>query len=256
MSHPIYWTLADRARAGLQNPEAFLSPAERKKLATLRFPKRRDEWLLGRWGAKSLARSLPDFHEFPLAEVEIRNTPEGVPFISISHGTCPAHSLSISHSGEFAFCALTLGEGLAIGADLERVEPRTDEFVEDYFTPVERDLVNSCPPEAKGLVATLIWSAKESMLKALQVGLRWDTRQVEVSKIDRLGEKKDAQVSWQALHVRASKSGTGDWCAWWQCRGGFLLTLAAKGARLQSVDLMEQDVEENDPTNSFSKERG
>jgi 4'-phosphopantetheinyl transferase len=243
MSDSIFWTLADRARADLQHPEAFLSPDERAKLATLRFPKRRDEWLLGRWSAKHLAHGFPEFQQQPLNEVEIRSAGEGAPYIFIPHGFCPPHSLSISHSGELAFCTLTLAGGVTVGADLEKVEPRTDEFVEDYFTPLERNLVKSSASEVKGLVATLIWSTKESMLKALGVGLRWDTRQVEISGIGGLGEKREARESWQALHVRVDKAWTGDWRAWWRTRDGYVMTvtaLAAKGAEVQPVDLVER----------------
>ena len=69
---------------------------------------------------------------------------------------------------------------MALGCDLELVEPRSDRFVADYLTAAEQQLVLGAGPE-RDLVANLIWSAKESALKVLRVGLRRDTRSVEVT---------------------------------------------------------------------------
>ncbi len=184
MTASIYWTLAERSQAPLETCETFLSEAEQQKLSALRFPKRRTEWLLGRWAAKFLAHSLPAYQSYFLDEIEICNSPEGVPRIRLPEEAPSRACLTISHSGDLAFCALAAGDGLAIGADLEKVEPRPASFVEDYFTLQELEQVKACPAELRDLAATLVWSVKESMLKALQVGLRWDTRQVEVSGVD------------------------------------------------------------------------
>ena len=156
MAASIYWTLVERARVDLSNPEIFLSPDELQKLGALRFPKRRGEWLLGRWTAKSLAHSLDDFSHYRPADLEIRSRPGGAPYLQVLDGTCPSLSLSISHSGELAFCTLTLAAGLAVGADLEKVEPRTNEFLQDYFTPAEWDRVRLGPAGSRDLAATLI----------------------------------------------------------------------------------------------------
>jgi len=244
MSHmpaTIYWTLADRSRVDLDSPEDFLSPEELGKLATLRFPKRRNEWLLGRWTAKSLARSLPEFRELPSAGIEVRASPEGAPYLHLLTETCSPHSLSISHSGDLALCALTLGTILAVGADVEKVEPRSDEFVQDYFTVAEWERVRRSPAGRRDLAANLVWSAKEAMLKALGIGLRRDTRQLEVlawGDLERSG-------GWQALGIRAGVPGGAGWQAWWQARQGFVLTVAsleADGADLHSTTLLEQQV--------------
>ncbi len=53
----IDWMRADSIGAP---PEDFLSKAELQKLAQMRFPCRREEWLLGRWTAKRLlAAAVP-----------------------------------------------------------------------------------------------------------------------------------------------------------------------------------------------------
>ena len=71
-----------------------------------------------------------------------------------------------------------------LGCDLEIVEPRSDAFVADYFTAEEQEVVRqACPADRFALIA-LIWSAKESALKALQSGLRIDTRSLSVALDD------------------------------------------------------------------------
>jgi 4'-phosphopantetheinyl transferase len=90
-----------------------------------------------------------------------------------------------------------------IGCDLEKIEPRSNAFVGDFFTEEEQEVVTCATSDDRPLLANLIWSAKESALKALGVGLRADTRSVwvsfdfEHSHIERAGE------SWSTLHVRS-----------------------------------------------------
>ena len=70
----------------------------------------------------------------------------------------------------------------AIGCDLELVEPRSEAFVRDYFTVPEQCCVGAVPDgEESWLRANLLWSAKESVLRVLETGLRRDTRSVEIA---------------------------------------------------------------------------
>jgi len=238
----IFWTLVNRAWVDLDHGSPWLSPAEQQKLATLRFPKRRDEWLLGRYAAKSLLRSLPAYRGLPPKAIEVRNDPDGVPALVLPAGTLPPGSLTISHSGPYALCAVSAGPDLRIGADLERVETRSEDFIEDYFTPCEREMVHAARRESRDFVATLVWSLKEAMLKALGVGLRWDTRRVEVSETDSLPEVGQA---WQALQVSDHENTHRPWAAWAQSRGDYVLTAAAlpgEGCDPHSIQLAEQTI--------------
>lgn len=74
--------------------------------------------------------------------------------------------------------------GGTLGVDLEAVEPRSRGFVADYLTAYEQAYVSGQgDPGSEGwdAAANLLWSAKESALKVLRVGLRADTRSVEVT---------------------------------------------------------------------------
>jgi 4'-phosphopantetheinyl transferase len=239
MPTPIYWMLVNADQLP-PDPRKVLSISEQAHFAGFRFPKRRDEWLLGRWAAKSLAASLPVCQSIPIDRIQIANTAEGAPYYQVVDGLTPADCLTISHSDRLAFCALCSAPGLHIGADLEKIDPRSGTFVQDYFTPTERELVNGCPVESRPLLVTLIWSAKEAMLKALGVGLRLDTRMVEVCGFE---SSLPAQTGWQAIRVVDNRAPGHAWIAWWQHRRPFILTLAAFAeppADLQSIHLVEQ----------------
>ena len=244
MPDTIYWMLVDSDQTPPKT-DGVLSPSELKKFSAFRFPKRQKEWLLGRWAAKALAHSLPACRDIPLDRIEIRSTPQGAPFIHLQGRAALADCLTVSHSGRLALCALASAPGLRVGADLEKIEPRTETFILDYFTSAECQLVEAYPAETRAVVVTLIWSAKEAMLKALGVGLRWDTRTVEVRRLGGLLDAHADRVGWQELQVGEAASAERVWRAWWQPRENYVLTLAAFApapAGIQSVHLVEQSL--------------
>lgn len=161
----------------------WLGPWESSHLLTLRFPKRRADWRLGRWTAKHAVAY--ELHLTPsaenLASIEIRPAVSGAPEVFLHHE--PANLMvSISHRGGIAACAVG-PDGVRLGCDLEIVEPRSDAFVADYFTKEEQVVVRRASADRCALIA-LIWSAKESALKALHAGLRIDTRSLMVTLDD------------------------------------------------------------------------
>jgi phosphopantetheinyl transferase len=109
-----------------------------------------------------------------------------------------------------------------MGCDLEKVEPRTWSFVRDYFTPNEQDAVAAQGnPELRARMVTLIWSAKEAVLKALETGLRADTRTLSVSFE---GDATLDRPLWQSLTVCTSNS-----CfnGWWKEENEFVYCFAS-----------------------------
>jgi 4'-phosphopantetheinyl transferase len=245
LPNSVYWMLANSYHPPLEASQV-LSPSEFQKFSAFRFPKRRNDWLLGRWTAKTLVHSLPAYQQYSLDQIEVHNTPEGAPYIQLPGRTARAECLTISHSEQSALCALAPGLKLQVGADLEKIETRTETFILDYFTPAERQLVDKFTAETRAMVVTLIWSAKESMLKALGVGLRWDTRMVEVHGLDGLLPVSTGQGIWQKIQVVEQLTSQRAWVAWWQHRDPFVLTLAgfaATPAEIRSVNLIEKKME-------------
>jgi 4'-phosphopantetheinyl transferase len=206
----------------------FLSPVEQEKLASLRFAKRRTEWLLGRWTAKRLLRdSLSAFSSYMLPELTIANDAAGAPYVILPGGRRFAGCLSISHCNHLSFCAVTADPSLHIGADLEHIEARGVEFAQDYFTSHELNFVLDLPASLRDTAVTLLWSAKESALKALGLGLRLDTRQVEITVPGGLVGKDLSTPTWQTFNVAIHHAGQGTWSGWWQIQGTYILTLAS-----------------------------
>jgi 4'-phosphopantetheinyl transferase len=218
----LTWWLA-RAEEQLPGGVGWLTPAERGIAAGMRHSKRRTEFLLNRWTLKlAVARVLgwPDDGDALLARIEGRAAADGAPVLFID-GQPAEHGISLTGRAGCAAC-LVADRPAAIGCDLELVEPRSAAFTRDYLTKSERDLV-AAAGQAGDVAANLIWSAKESALKALRSGLRRDTRSVEVTAAD----LAPPEHAWSPLQVRAVE-GTG-FGGWWRRSGSFLLTACAPG---------------------------
>ena len=200
----------------------WLSEREAARAAGMRYPKRRSEFRLGRWTAKTtIARLLePPGNPGPLAGIEIASAPGGAPDPRVREASAPV-SISMTDRADWAVCLASTAR-LALGCDLELVESRSDSFVTDYLTTAEQRLVLDSGHD-RDLMANLVWSAKESALKVLRVGLRRATRSVEVTLEDR-------NVSgWGALQIRDLHSDA-VFPGWWCCFGDFILTVAASDA--------------------------
>lgn len=215
--------------SALEVEAVWLSAAERQRLDGLRFEKRRRDWLLGRWTAKrAVAEAFADrfVASPPLAALEIETDPSGAPFARLAGERLPL-SLSISHSGGAAFCAALWADSgaEAVGADLERVEPRDAGLARDFFTDEE---VAACGgrPQDRDLLVNAVWSAKEAVLKALRRGTSVDTRSVTCLLE---GAAERASGEWRPFSVRCAPELRDDPApirGFWQVREGYVLTLA------------------------------
>jgi 4'-phosphopantetheinyl transferase len=210
-----------RGMADVAASEAWLSPAESERLEVLRFPKRRTELRLARWTAKhAIAAALDlDLEHATLASIEVRPAATGAPSPFVASRPAPL-AVSLSDRADWAVCVVAPPD-VGIGCDLELVEPRSELFVHDWFTPAEQRLVDTpSVANVRDLYANLIWSAKESALKVLETGLRRDTRSVEVDLTETDGDRR-----WSRFVVR-SREGD-EFPGWWRRYGSFILTIAA-----------------------------
>jgi 4'-phosphopantetheinyl transferase len=240
-STTVYWLQQTEADVPLEDD--WLSASEVTFLSGMRFAKRRADWRLGRWTAKCATAVYLNLLRDPeaLAEIEIRSSPSGAP--EVSWLKQPARvAISLSHRDSIALCTIA-PLGTDLGCDLEMVEPHSDAFIADYFTAEEQALIARASVEVRPRLITLLWSAKESALKALRVGLRVDTRCVMVSfldgLLDELGAPGDEQpgspedpaypsvclANWRPLQVRHGHSQV--FQGWWQSAGNMLQTLVA-----------------------------
>jgi len=234
----VYWL--EQSEADIPPENDWLSASEVACLRAMRIPKRRADWRLGRWTAKrglSLHLNLPSEAQ-SLASIEIRPAASGAPEAFIA-GVPAAASISISHCNSNAFCAIA-PLGTALGCDLELVEPRSDLFVSDYFTAEEQALVARVTAAKRPWLVTLLWSAKESALKALHEGLRRDTRSVIVRLADSIIPSENAVARngnrslsrdrsiWLPLEVHST--GGEIFHGWWRQSGNRLRTVVSAPA--------------------------
>jgi 4'-phosphopantetheinyl transferase len=216
MNAILYWLTQNSI--DVPEDENWLSGGERSILHGLRFPKRRKDWLLGRWTAKHAICAYPSCRNPVLSSLEIRAAADGAPE-ALRDGEPGMVVLSISHSNDQGFCVVG-PSGFLIGCDLEQIEPRDNRFLEDYFTAEEIDSCRNAPVESD-LALNLIWSAKESVLKALRQGLRRDTRSVLVHPDFR--ERDRPWSSWTGRCLESSRTFYG----WWRSANGYIYTLAS-----------------------------
>ena len=125
--------------------------------------------------------------------------------------------------GSVHLCTLA-PPGITFGCDLETVEPRSDAFVADYFTVDERNLIARSSKQERPLLLALLWSAKESALKALRVGLRFDTRCMSVSPVDDWHPTGKSEA-WRSLSVRYSAGRV--FHGWWRLQDHLVRTVVS-----------------------------
>jgi len=220
----IYWL--EQNASDLPREDQWLSGRECAHLAGLVIPKRRADWRLGRWTAKCAVSRYLKLKDDPnaLAAVELWPDLSGAP--KAFHGGRPAPLvLSLSHSHGTGLCAIAPA-GAEVGCDLERVEPRSAAFLADYFTDDEQRLVGQAPAAKRDEVLTLLWSVKESVLKALCCGLRLDIRSVNVVPSDILRPNDEEWGTVSASHECARV-----FDGWWRVSRDFVYAIVADPRR-------------------------
>jgi 4'-phosphopantetheinyl transferase len=204
----------------------WLSARERDRLDQFRFTKRRTEFLLRRWAGKSAvarATGLPA-DSGTAVRIEVLNHPSGAPFVEVDGRRADLDVSLSDRAGTAVGLVGALGSGPGtLGVDLEVVEPRSRGFVSDFLTDSEAAWVEhrraQDGEDGWQEAANLVWSAKEAALKVLRVGLRADTRTVDVTV-----EEERRDDGWAPLLVDSVRGGRMP--GWWRRDGLFVLTVA------------------------------
>ena len=208
----------------------WLSAREQARLSSMRFTKRRTEYLLRRWVGKRTVAARVGLETDPasLARIEVLNRVTGAPYVAIE-GAEARWEVSLSDRAGCAVAVVGASDSAAagtLGIDLEVVEPRSEGFVTDFLTAGEQEWVRgpaaADPWLGRDAAANLVWSAKEAALKVLHLGLRADTRWVEVA----VGS--DARDDGWARFTAVWRGGQ-VLPGWWRRDGDYLLTVASRG---------------------------
>jgi phosphopantetheine--protein transferase-like protein len=189
--------------------DKFLQPEEAEELGRKATPKRAAEWLAGRIAMKRVVRKIAGLSSqaFPdEREIRIAQDAQGKPFAQID--TMPDDricDLSLSHSNGLAMAAAVLPNVFGgIGIDVEKIEERTDSWVQDYFT--EEEIRSAGSTDSRWLDLTKMWSLKEAALKAMGTGLRFDLRDIAVTGMDEYGS---ATLEFRNEALRCFETGFG-----------------------------------------------
>jgi 4'-phosphopantetheinyl transferase len=94
------------------------------------------------------------------------------------------HDANWSHSGDRLLVAL--GEGVRVGADLERQRPRPRalELAQRFFEPGETAWLQTLPEPAREDAFVRLWCAKEAILKAHGRGIAFGLHRFRVGEQD------------------------------------------------------------------------
>lgn len=163
----------------------LLSSRERSIFASLRNPRRRKEWLLGRAAAKEAIRRMCDgINAAPFAcEIEIEQSDNGRPVASertlAKLGWFPA--ISISHKDGTAV-ALAARAASTVGIDFELITERESGFEKLAFTEKEQEALLKVPPAVRPAAMAKFWCAKEAVGKALGIGMSNNPKSLEIYK--------------------------------------------------------------------------
>ncbi len=223
MTEPIQVHLVRAAAPDVPAGEAWLTPTEAGVVTSLHVPQRASDWRLGRWAAKRAVAAALALEHLPPERIEVLAAPGGAPVARIpSEPWKGPVSLSLSHSGGVAFATAAAAD-LELGCDVETIETRSDAFVADYFTEAERTWIRG-GGSLRHVRANLMWSAKESALKALREGLRLDTRTVQVRVQSGPWAGPDPST-WQ--HLVVGVPGGRAFEGFWRIQDGRVWTLVA-----------------------------
>ncbi len=188
----------------------ILSDEEAAEHAEKKVPKRAAEWLAGRVAVKrSVGRLLATRGETVSGRaVRIVQDDLGKPSAHLGHKPrILVGDLSLSHSNGLVLAAAAApGEFVGLGVDMEKVEPRSEAWVQDYFTEDEIGAAGS--DDARWARLTRMWCVKEATLKAFGTGLRFDLRDVGVSSLDDSGRVVVELSNQAARHWEEHGSGS------------------------------------------------
>lgn len=207
--------------------ETSLGSLEKVEYSRFKIEKRRVEWLTSRWVAKKIINHVPEWQTRNLDTIQICKKISGQPFICLDG--CETGSFSLSHSHAAVFCGFSPRGDMPLGCDLEWIESRSSEFLQDYFTPFELNWITNDPDP--DVASTLTWSAKEAVLKAYHIGLSIDTQKIEIQKTT----ENNNYPGWHACRISLEGKSI-EQIVLWQAMDGFVKTLCIPSTQVVKLN--------------------
>jgi len=145
------------------------------KLKDFKYEKRKKSYFLGRY---SCIAAINHYTGIERQNVSIENGIFNQPIVKGYPDK--TFQVSITHSGDLGG-AIVFDESLIMGIDIEAINSDYEETIENHLTPQERVLIRNFSDELVGLAT--IWTAKESLSKALKTGMMTSFDLLELDRI-------------------------------------------------------------------------
>jgi 4'-phosphopantetheinyl transferase len=164
----VFWTTTDGLDpAALRRLTAELSQEEARQARAFHFARDRATYIaahamLRRVLRDTLGGKRPRFVRTPLGRPELKPR----------RGCAPTPSFNLTHSGDFAACAIFFGAPVGIDAEDTRRPINVCEMAARWFAPAERQLLEQLPETHQTEMFFRIWTLKEAIVKATGHGLR------------------------------------------------------------------------------------
>ena len=155
----------------------FLSQAELERAERFRFERDRGRYIVRRGLLRSL---LGRYLSVEATAIDFVYNDYGKPALGSSFGECPLR-FNLSHSNGLAIFAFTSGMDVGVDVEYGQRDIEYEQLAERYFSPYERTMIQSLPPESKREAFYLCWTRKEAYIKAHGEGLSLPLDQFDVS---------------------------------------------------------------------------
>ena len=140
---------------------AWLNAEEQQRYARFIRPERQRQFLLGRW---LLRRVLAESLALTPSQIVLRERAQNAPLLMLD-ASLPLPHFSLSHSGPWVACALSMQS--ALGLDIELLDGERDlaGLAEQIFDSSELASFKALPEAEKRLSFYQAWSSKEAHYK-------------------------------------------------------------------------------------------
>jgi|WetSurMetagenome_2_1015567.scaffolds.fasta_scaffold251282_2 phosphopantetheine--protein transferase-like protein len=215
--------------SGMENDELdfskvldkYFSLEEQAEYSRFRVIKRQFEWICSRIISKNMIKQILKDEKLNFPDIRIQKEESGQPYIYLTDQGRLEGKFSLSHSNDYVFCGYSTEKDLKFGLDLEKIEERSLDFIQDYFTPREIERYQFLDGNDKFEYTTMVWSAKESVLKTLGLGLSIDTRKVEIIPLEDLSRL----IGWNSCSVNLENKMNFIGNVYWQKIDGYIRTI-------------------------------
>ncbi len=143
---------------------AILSPDEQQRAARFHFERDRIRFTAAR---AALRRILSRYLRCAPADLAFDYSPHGKPALP---GDNPL-SFNLSHSGDWAVCAVTLSRRVGVDIELIRPDLASETIAERFFSPREAAELRALPRHEQPAAFFRCWTRKEAFVKARGEGL-------------------------------------------------------------------------------------